>query len=781
MGRSVARPPSASEGYLPADFPFWTNAPAPGTIVCMANFRHRFVTRSASLWNCGLALSLVVSVVAAACGSSEDSAAPPGGQGWDGGGPPDASRDGISSDAPVILDSMVTDADPAAKDIVVEPADPVLEVTGAPLPTQPFTAKFKDGTTPTAVNWSIDNVAVGTIATQGVFTPQGYMAGKATVTATVGAKTGSTTVTVKINLKSNPLDGDSNHKVSDPDLQLLKTGGAADADFRWLYPYDETVFPRGVDAPLMQLGGTPADSVLVKIVAGDFQYEGAMTASGPTRIAIPKAVWEGVTKSAGASDKVQVSVSKLSGGAATGPVTQSWKIAQGSMKGIVYYNTYNSLLAPGGGVMRIRPGEKAEAIIKGCTVCHSVSANGNRLAASVYWTGDPNGAVPGGNPVSSAVWDLSTDGQATQVYSDPDGRKYSFGALSPEGKWMLTSGVPASAPIPRGLTGPYESKLIDAATGVEVPADSFTSVVKYALTPVFSPDSKHVAFNLRDSSPGHVLATMNVDTTGATPVFSGLDTLYTSAKVAAWPSFTPDSQLLVFHEGDSFDTGTWGGGPLYADLMLAHVPTRTVVPLAILNGIKNGQIYLPYGEGEDSHLNYEPTLLPVPIGGYYWVIFTSRRSYGNTICNPATNPHGCELAGGDKKFGWAENGSEFPSPRKKLWIAAIDVGWDGTGDPSHPAFYLPGQELEAGNMRAFAALEPCKQNGSSCDSAAECCNGFCRQNGTDDAGAPLLQCVPPPTGCSQEDEKCTTAADCCDAPLGYTCINGRCAQPAPPK
>lgn len=736
--------------------------------------------RSPGLWNCGLAASLAASVVAAACGSSDDTAGPPGGHGYDS-GVGDVSMDGTSSDGQVILDSAIAEADPSAKDLVVEPADPVLEVTGAPLPTQQFTAKYKDGTTPTAVNWSIDNVGVGTIASSGVFTPQGYLAGKATVTAIVGATTGSTTVTVKVNLKANPLDGDPNHKVSDSDLQLLEAGGAADAGFKWLYPYDETVFPRGIDAPLLQLGGAPADAVLVTIAAGGFQYQGAATAAGPTRITIPKQVWEGVTKSAGATDKVQVSVSKLSGGAATGPATHSWRIAQGSMKGIVYYNTYNSLLAPGGGVMRIRPGGQAEAIIKGCTVCHSVSSNGNRLAASVSWSGEPIGAVPGGNPISSATWDLSTDGEATQVHSDPDGRKYSFGALSPEGKWMISSGVPTSAPIPRGLTGPFESKLYDAATGVEVPADSFTSVVKYALTPVFSPDAKHLAFNWRDNSPGHVLATMNVDMAGAAPVFSGLDTVYTSAAVAAWPSFSADSQLLVFHEGDSFDTGLWGGGSLFADLMIAHLPTKTVAPLAILNGIKNGQIYLPYGEGEDAHLNYEPTLLPVPIGGYYWVIFTSRRSYGNTICNPASNAVGCEVAGGDKKFGWAENQNEHPSPRKKLWIAAIDVGWNGTGDPSHPAFYLPGQELEAGNMRAFAALEPCKQDGASCDSAAECCNGFCRQNGTDDAGAPLLQCVPPSTGCSQEDEKCATTADCCDAPSGYTCINGRCAQPAPPK
>ena len=93
-------------------------------------------------------------------------------------------------------------------------------------------------------------------------------------------------------------------------------------------------------------------------------------------------------------------------------------------------------------------------------------------------------------------------------------------------------------------------------------------------------------------------------------------------------------------------------------------------------------------------------------------------------------------------------------------------------DPSHPAFYFEGQELAAGNMRGFWALDPCKQNGLSCETGDECCGGFCRPNG--DGG---FACVPPPSGCSQEFETCKTAADCCDT--GSLCVNGHCAKPPP--
>jgi hypothetical protein len=99
-------------------------------------------------------------------------------------------------------------------------------------------------------------------------------------------------------------------------------------------------------------------------------------------------------------------------------------------------------------------------------------------------------------------------------------------------------------------------------------------------------------------------------------------------------------------------------------------------------------------------------------------------------------------------------------------------------DPSHPAFYLEGQELGAGNMRGFWALDPCKQNGNDCMSGDECCNGFCRQVNQSDGGS-SFQCVPPPMGCSNEFEKCTTTADCCGAAQGYSCINGHCAKPPP--
>jgi hypothetical protein len=57
----------------------------------------------------------------------------------------------------------------------------------------------------------------------------------------------------------------------------------------------------------------------------------------------------------------------------------------------------------------------------------------------------------------------------------------------------------------------------------------------------------------------------------------------------------------------------------------------------------------------------------------------------------------------------------------KIWVTPIQIGENGNVQ-NHPAFFLPGQELVSGNIRAFAALEPCKTDGKSCTSGIDCCD-----------------------------------------------------------
>jgi len=167
------------------------------------------------------------------------------------------------------------------------------------------------------------------------------------------------------------------------------------------------------------------------------------------------------------------------------------------------------------------------------------------------------------------------------------------------------------------------------------------------------------------------------------------------------------------------------------------------------------------GHDDDATLNYEPTANPIASGGYAWVVFTSRRLYGNvaTIDPFFSDPRFHDI-------------SRTPTT-KKLWVAAIDLNAAPGTDPSHPAFYVPAQELMAGNTRGYWVNDPCKESAGDCETGDECCGGYCRP-GANGQGT----CSDQPNGCAQEFDKCESAADCCSPAL--MCIGGRCAQ-APPR
>jgi hypothetical protein len=216
-----------------------------------------------------------------------------------------------------------------------------------------------------------------------------------------------------------------------------------------------------------------------------------------------------------------------------------------------------------------------------------------------------------------------------------------------------------------------------------------------------------------------------------TMVAVGTSTLIT------WPTVSPDGQWIVYSRANSADTRQ-GNGDLY--IASATTPNQEQ-RLAALDG--DGY---PFAAGaRDLHYNFEPSFAPVAAGGYFWVVFTSRRTYGNVLT-------------GDKTV------------VKQLWVAAVDQSPTSGKDPSHPPFHLTGQAQNLA-MRGYWSLPPCKSDGSTCASGTDCCGGFCNAGGT---------CMSTGSGCSQDGDKCDTNADCCDAALGVTCINHVCSE-APPK
>jgi hypothetical protein len=471
----------------------------------------------------------------------------------------------------------------------------------------------------------------------------------------------------------------------------------------------------------------------------------------------------------------------VAGGKVSGPITEHWTIALGSLKGIIYYNTYTSPQAMNNGaVMMLKPGQATPTpllAIAGtspfgpCISCHSLSADGSILAAQKHLY--PGGLTAPGSMTFNLTKGLPNAANPVPLASDMSD-DWGFSAVYPDGSILLTCGEPADStmitavfPVANtnnpAMIGPTTNTMYNTSTGATV---SFTGLaVQHAMMPMFSPDGKKIVFNDVDNSGGHGLVVQDFDK--STNTFSNPVVIYKDASnYPGWPFFTPDSASVVFAMGPgsnyaSIPPASFSSvGPVQAsasdvtssDLYIVRLASPgTAQALNLANGFRNGASYLPY-PGRDEHLNFYPTGSPVAAGGYFWVFFTSRRQYGNVMVD-ATNNN-------------AVPDPVFHAETKKIWATAVTI--DGNGDTSHPAFLLPGQEAASGNIRAFAALAPCTQMGQSCTSGVDCCGGYCTDG----------KCGMPPA-CSAENDKCTTAADCCAQKPALSCIGGFCASVVP--
>jgi hypothetical protein len=303
-----------------------------------------------------------------------------------------------------------------------------------------------------------------------------------------------------------------------------------------------------------------------------------------------------------------------------------------------------------------------------------------------------------------------------------------------------------------------------------------------AALPAFSPDGQHVSFNFWGGSFSSTvnsdqisLAVLDFD---GSKTFANPRVLYTPPRGTSgqpsvtFSSFLPTSSGVIFDLELSRPSGEWGFTRQQntSELWWVDVASGQAHRLDRLNGYAaTGKPYLPDNSGgaathtaaQDTTLNYEPTVCPIAGGGYAWVVFTSRRMYGTVAqLGPwVSDP---------RKYPWLDEVTD-----KKLGVAAVDLNAAPGSDPSHPAFYLPAQELHAGNSRGFWSFETCRPDTQNCETGAQCCGGYCQQ---DDGG---LACTSSPPSCSALYEKCARDSDCCGAHSGVTCINNLCGQSQP--
>ncbi len=760
-------------------------------------------------------------------GSSPETGLPPD----NGGGGAQGGPGGLGGIPGLILSSDWEPDDSAHTGtlaILPDATQTVVVTQGQALPSVVFTATV--GGRPVNAAWSVDRGELGRVTPSltdtATFTPTGAFAGTVTVRAGLNGTVLERAVDIRIVADQNGPATASGAQIADDVAELTSGGGVGGVGgegigtavtdaatlaalraptgsgqaqgLTFSYPYDGTVFPRGLPAPLIMWDWATQDADAISLhlatTSGAFSWTGVFArpaileqTGGPfVRHPIPQDVWEAASASVGASagsgpDRLVLSLVVARNGQAFGPIAQTWAVAPARLSGTIYYNSYGSQLAKnegdavggdhqfGGAVLSIRVGDTAPRLTAGsnggvsaCRTCHSVAADGSRL---VVQRGDVYAA--------SSAYDLDASGGAAET-ALANGAE--FPALTRDGDKALS---------PSG-------QMLSLPGGDVLPSSGLSSAFTNLGTPMFSPDSSLVAFNPMAgsgvSNPTQKLVVMHFDATSnafSNPVVVVDGTGRPSAERPGWPAFLPDGRSLVFQQQYAAGGDGNSDGALFtrrgakAQIHWAGASGGAVTPLDQLNGVG----YLPHlatppaltctadgqsvgsidpGHVDDHNANYEPTVNPVASGGYSWVIFTSRRLYGNVATIPpfCSDPRGVNLV---------EN-----ITTKKLWVAAVDVNGQPGSDASHPAFYLPAQELLAGNSRAFWVLDPCRADGASCETGDQCCNGYCQPGAGD-----TLVCVnqPPAASCSMVQERCEVASDCCDS--SNVCVGGFCALATP--
>ena len=127
-----------------------------------------------------------------------------------------------------------------------------------------------------------------------------------------------------------------------------------------VYPYDGTVFPRGLSRAALDVGSERLRrSDLHRGEVGQLVVHRLPADAGQGSLSDRDDIWKGAASySDGPADPLVVKHIRPLGGKVLGPVTLTLKFALASLKGAIYYNTYGSMLANNNGaVLKLIPGD----------------------------------------------------------------------------------------------------------------------------------------------------------------------------------------------------------------------------------------------------------------------------------------------------------------------------------------------------------------------------------------------------------------------------------------
>jgi hypothetical protein len=403
-------------------------------------------------------------------------------------------------------------------------------------------------------------------------------------------------------------------------------------------------------------------------------------------------------------ETIELSVSVLtSDGVCSGEST--FKTVDAFIAGSVYY--WAPTRDPVARIVRVDV-EKGELVDfmpspDACLACHGVTRDGRRMAAHNDSLGDVG--------IYDLTSDLTTSPPAT-LAETAEGLGEVISCFNGDGTRLLVN--QDDSPKQRDVCGgPF--KLYSGTTGAPVTASGLSQVTN-GTDPEWSPDSSAIAYT--DDGNLMLLPQTGQDEFGEPTPLGG-------AGDYDWhPTWSPDSKWLAYQHGGGCATSTRSGNYVDGQLWMIGKDGEGNVSLDNLNGGRSD--------------NWRPLLSPFDSGGYFWVVFSSGRPYGNS---------GAGVSG-----------------QKQLWISAISNDPDGDSDPSEVPYYMDGQETVT-NLQSYWAPAPCQVYEGACETDGQCCSTQCNNGSCGE-----------PKSCRARGESCSTHDDCCSGD-GLGCYGNLCEYP----
>lgn len=584
---------------------------------------------------------------------------------------------------------------PGLVSLTITPPSAMLTIDTVGTPkTQAYTASghFESGEdrdVTSQVNWKIDNAAIGNVSA-GLFTSSSQAGGQGIITASSGNAMATATITVLFQpILSDPTaPSDASTKLPPTATGTVMAGNSPGI----IYPSNNTMFPRNLYKIRFEWSaGTGNNLFRLEYKSAQLNLSVYTTSTNWT----PDATQWGYIANTNAGSNATWTVYGTNS-ASPGTVYRSNPVtlhfSKNTVDGAIYY--WSTTVA---GVRRATVSDSAPSDFLTpsntgkCVACHTVSRNGERLAADI-----------GGNVLG--VYNVK---DRAVVVNPTQNIPMAWTTFNPDNTRIVTAS--------KGIL-----TLRDGATGAPINVGGNNGVIpiptmgtaKFATMPDWSVDGKTLTFAYSASNKDRGIAGSSIATMQfANDTFSNFKVIVQSSGTADskfYPAFSWDNKWIAF-------ASTSGGNSDKNDLAKLYIVAADGSSAAIDLGVANTMVNNQTQTGTAAQLaNTMPTWAPTLPGDTMFVAFNSYRAYATVYNKGAYN---------------------------QLWVVGIDPAKLPGQDPSFSAFHLPFQGATENSHRAFwvkDVLAPppppppptCAPNvGDDCSTTTCCSPNYCNSNG----------------------------------------------------